>query len=75
MLTFIIIDLLGFFDLMFSIFESRSNKNNSPLPRLAPFKAMVLEGLLTLRWFSLCESFENFSILCQSFLEKYLYQC
>ena len=72
MLSCAIIILLGFFDLMFSIFEGSrfnscvnvdkvllSNKNDSSLSRLASFKRMVLEGLLTLLLFSLCESCEK----------------
>ena len=75
MLSCAMINLLGFFDLMFSIFVEGSrfnscvnvdevlwsNKNDSSLSRLVSFKTMVLEGLLTLLWFSLCESCEKFS--------------
>ena len=73
MLSCAIINLLGFFDLMFSIFEEGSrfnscvnvdevlwsNKNDSSLSKLASFKTMVLEGLPTLLRFSLCESCEK----------------
>ena len=71
MLSCAIINVLGFFDLMFSIFKWGpifnscvnvnevlwSNKNNSSLLKLGSFKTMVLKGLLTLLWFSLCETF------------------
>ena len=73
MLSCAIINLLGFFDLMFSIFVEGSrfnscvnvdevlwsNKNDSSLSKLASFKTMVLEGLPTLLRFSLCESCEK----------------
>ena len=73
MLSYAIINLLGFFDLMLSIFEegSRSNscvnvdealwsnKNDSSLSKLASFKTMVLERLLTVLWFSLSETCEK----------------
>ena len=67
MLRCAIINLLGFFYLMFSMFEEgpRFNlcvnvdevlsfsKNDSSFSKSVPFKKMVLEGLLTLLLFSL----------------------
>ena len=73
MLSCAIINLLVFFDLMFSIFVEGSrfnscvnvdevlwsNKNDSSLSRLVSFKTMVLEGLLTLLWFSLWDQIDE----------------
>ena len=72
MLNCAIINLLGFFDLMFSMFEYGSKFNltrwiefNSVSEILwsdkndSSFSKSWLEGLLTLLWFSLDESYEQ----------------